>query len=104
MANLKIFNRRTLELLSDAKHEGKVINDKDWAKKIKVNNANLSSIKAGKRDFTLEQMIAAAKLCGVSLDWIIGRSSVKYLAKEPTIEEVLKQALTMVKAKTATTK
>lgn len=104
MATLKIYNRRTLELLSDAKHEGKVINDKDWAKKVKINNANLSAVKAGRRDFTLDQMIAAAKISGVSLDWITGRSAIKFMIKEPTLEEVLKQAMSMVKLKTATTK
>lgn len=99
MSALKIHNRRTLELLAEAKHSGKVKNDKEWAKKVGINNANLSAIKAGKRDFTFEQMIAACKLLGVSLDWITGRTSAKYITKKPKLIDLLKEALNMAEAK-----
>lgn len=99
MAVLKTHNKRIIELLSEAKHSGKVKTDKDWCKKVGINNANLSAIRAGKRDFTLEQMISASKLVGVSLDWITGRTTAKYIIKKPKLIDLLKEAIALAEEK-----
>lgn len=95
MPALKTYNKRALELLADAKHSGKAKNDKDWSKKIGINNANLSAVKRGDRDFTLDQIIAACKLVGVSMDWVAGRSSIKYIIKNRSLVDLLREATAM---------
>jgi len=74
-----------LTLCEEAPREGIAIDERIWCSLIGFPFPNnLRGIRDGKRNFTIEQIIAAAKLHHTSTDWILGLTELK----EPFPEKV----------------
>lgn len=94
---LKIYNRRGLDLLADAKAKEIVKTDKEFCEKVHILQANLVLVKAGSRSFTIDQLMAIAKLTGASMDYICGKTSVVQPRAEKSVIELLQDAISKLK-------
>ncbi len=72
-----IWDKRMLLLLAEALAKRIADSDVDWCEKIGAYSSNASMVKAGKRGFTIKNMVAAARLHNTSLDWICGLTDIK---------------------------
>lgn len=92
------YNKRMLQLMRESIHTGKAENEGDWCKKIGFNNYNLPKVKAGNHSFQIKQIIAAAKLSKVSVDWICGITTIREPNnKEYTAIQMIEEGLRMLK-------
>lgn len=96
MPTLKPYNAKALEIIRVGVQIGRFANETDFCAQIGMKRQNLNRIKRGEGSFTLEQLIALAKITGFSLDVMVGLKPAKYaprtaLSLVEELHELLKQ-------------
>jgi hypothetical protein len=71
---LKGIEGRMYEVYEYALNNNIVTTDKEWCEKIGMVQQNFTRVKSGRGSYTIQQMIEACKLTGVSLDYVAGLS------------------------------
>jgi len=94
MAKLPIFNTRMLQLIAEMMAEKGITRIKAY-EAIGSSPNNHSNYQKGLNKFTIEQIMQAAKLNNVSIDWICGhtksREPIKAIGPIERIERAIKE-------------
>lgn len=102
MSKLKPFNAKALEIVRVGIQIGRFANESDFCAQVGIRRQNLGRIKRGEGSFTVEQLIALAKITGASLDVIAGLKPAKHPPR--TALSLVEELHDMLKEKATTGK
>lgn len=97
---LKIWDQRMLLLMESKTSGDRSISRQEFFDSIGFNQSNISQIYAKKQSFKHEHFASAGELYNISMDWFYGFTNSKdRKEKKVTVEDLLKEALQMLKSK-----
>lgn len=98
MKRLPIYDQRMILLMRHCMDSEVVESQKDFLESIGFNPASLKDVRAGRRSFTVEQMVAACKKYKVNMNWLTGFSSDMRIAKSRSALQNLKDSVRVLES------
>ncbi len=85
-----------LQLMKESVGSELAATKKEWCELIGIRQSNLIEVESGKRGFTIEQIVKAAEITGVSTDWILGLSKTRKGSTDASGIELIKEGLRLI--------